>query len=75
LNAATPRSQGLTGSGFPSLEPLPIELPGTGHGCVAAFWRYLPQGAHKPKAADLGRLLSRLHQRLRPEPQLGWAVS
>jgi aminoglycoside phosphotransferase (APT) family kinase protein len=64
------RDPGLTGIGFPSVEPLPIEQPVTGHGCVATFWRYLPQGAHKPKAADLGRLLSRLHQLDPPPVQL-----
>jgi len=51
----------LTGIGFPSVEPLPIEQPVTTDGCVVTFWRYLPQDGPDPVPADLGRLLRRLH--------------
>jgi len=51
----------LTGIGFPSVEPLRVEQPVTGHGCVVTFWRYLPQDGPEPVPADLGRLLRRLH--------------
>jgi len=57
----------LTEIGFPSVEPLPVEQPVTGNGCVATFWRYLPQNGPEPMPADLGRLLRRLHE-LGPPP-------
>jgi hypothetical protein len=52
----------LTGIGFPSVEPLPVDQPVTGHGCVVTFWRYLPQDGPEPGPADLGHLLRELHQ-------------
>jgi aminoglycoside phosphotransferase len=52
----------LTGVGFPSVEPLPVEQPVTSDGCVVTFWRYLPQDGPAPVPADLGRLLRRLHR-------------
>jgi len=57
----------LTGIGFPSVEPLPVEQPVTGNGCVVTLWRYLPQEGPEPVPADLGRLLRRLHG-LEPPP-------
>ena len=51
----------LTGIGFPSVKPLPVEQPVTGHGYVVTFWRYLPQDGPEPVPADLGRLLRWLH--------------
>jgi len=51
----------LTEIGFPSVEPLPVEQPVTGNGCVVTFWRYLPQDGPEPVPADLGFLLRRLH--------------
>jgi aminoglycoside phosphotransferase (APT) family kinase protein len=51
----------LTGIGFPCVEPLQVEQPVTGDGCVVTFWRYLPQDGPEPVPADLGRLLRRLH--------------
>jgi aminoglycoside phosphotransferase len=57
----------LTRIGFPSVEPLPVEQPVTGDGCVVTFWRYLPQDGPEPVPADLGRLLRRLHT-LAPPP-------
>ena len=51
----------LSDIGFPSVEPLPVEQPVAGDGCVVTFWRYLPQDGPEPMPADLGRLLRRLH--------------
>ena len=51
----------LTETGFPTVEPLPVGQPVTGHGCVVTFWRYLPQEGPAPRPADLGRLLRQLH--------------
>jgi hypothetical protein len=51
----------LTEVGFPSVEPLPVDQPVTNHGCVATFWRYLPQDGPQPGTADLGHLLRQLH--------------
>lgn len=52
---------------FPAVEPLPVDQPVTTHGCVATFWRYLPQNGPEPVSADLGVQLRRLH-RLAPPP-------
>jgi len=52
----------LTGIGFPSVEPLQVEQPVTGNGCLVTFWRYLPQDGPEPVPADLGHLLRRLHE-------------
>lgn len=51
----------LTGTGFPAVEPLPVDQPVVTHGCAVTFWRYLPQGGPAPRLADLGHLLRRLH--------------
>jgi aminoglycoside phosphotransferase len=51
----------LTESGFPSVEPLPVEQPVTAHGCAVTFWRYLPQHSRPPSVAELGTLLRSLH--------------
>jgi len=51
----------LSDIGFPSVEPLPVEQPVAGDGCVVTFWRYLQQDGPEPLSADLGRLLRRLH--------------
>jgi aminoglycoside phosphotransferase len=51
----------LAENGFPSVEPLQVEQPVTGHGCAVTFWRYLPQDGPEPVSADLGLLLRRLH--------------
>jgi aminoglycoside phosphotransferase len=59
----------LTRTGFPTVEPLPVEQPVTSHGCVVTFWRYLRQDGSKPTVADLGRLLRQLHQ-LAPPPAM-----
>ena len=52
----------LTEIGFPSVEPLRVDQPVTGHGCVVTFWRYLPQCGPPPVVADLGHLLRQLHR-------------
>jgi Phosphotransferase enzyme family len=57
----------LAGIGFPCVEPLPVDQPVAGHGCVVTFWRYLPQDGPEPGTADLGRLLRMLHE-LEPPP-------
>ena len=61
LDTSVQVTRWLTGIGFPCVEPLPVEQPVTGHGCVVTFWRYLPQDGPEPVPADLGRLLRRLH--------------
>jgi aminoglycoside phosphotransferase (APT) family kinase protein len=61
LDTSVQVTRWLSGIGFPSVEPLPVEQPVTGHGCVVTFWRYLPQDGPGSVAADLGRLLRRLH--------------
>jgi aminoglycoside phosphotransferase (APT) family kinase protein len=61
LDTSVQVTRWLTGIGFPSVEPLPVEQPVTGNGCVVTFWRYLPQNGPEPVPADLGRLLRRLH--------------
>jgi aminoglycoside phosphotransferase len=67
LEASVQVTRWLTGMGFPSVEPLPVEQPVSSDGCVITFWRYLPQDGPEPVPADLGRLLRRLHA-LRPPP-------
>ena len=57
----------LTQTGFPAVEPLPVQQPIVSHGCAVTFWRYLPQHGPVPRPADLGRLLRRLHD-LGPPP-------
>lgn len=57
----------LTGTGFPSVEPLPVDQPVCSHGCVVTFWRYLRQDGPRPGVRDLGCLLRELHH-LRPPP-------
>jgi hypothetical protein len=52
----------LTQTGFPSVEPLPVDQPVTTDSCVVTFWRYLPQHEPAPGPADLGHLLRQLHQ-------------
>jgi aminoglycoside phosphotransferase (APT) family kinase protein len=61
LDTSVQVTRWLNGIGFPSVEPLPVEQPVSGYGCVVTFWRYLPQDGPDPAAADLGRLLRRLH--------------
>src|SRR5437899_9074148 len=41
--------------GFPTVEPLRVDQPVTGHGCAVTFWRYLPQDGPQPGPVDLGR--------------------
>jgi len=60
-------TQWLAKTGFPTVEPLAVAQPVTGHGCVVTFWRYLPQAGPEPGPADLGHLLRQLHQ-LEPPP-------
>jgi aminoglycoside phosphotransferase len=67
LATSVPVTRWLTGIGFPTVEPLSVDQPVTSHGCAVTFWRYLPQDGPEPGAADLGRLLRRLHQ-LDPPP-------
>ena len=38
----------LTETGFPAVEPLPVEQPVVSHGCAVTFWRYLPQHGPAP---------------------------
>ena len=57
----------LAASGFPAVEPLPVDQPLTSHRCVITFWKYLPQHGPDPSTADLGHLLRALHQ-LPPPP-------
>ncbi len=59
----------LSATGFPVVQPLPVDQPVTSHGCAVTFWRYLPQegAGPQPGPADLGVLLRRLH-RLEPPP-------
>jgi Phosphotransferase enzyme family len=52
----------LADIGFPTVEPLPVDQPVVSGGYAVTFWRYLPQGGPTPSAADLGRLLRKLHQ-------------
>jgi hypothetical protein len=52
----------LTETGFPTVEPIPVDQPVTSHGCAVTFWRYLPQDGPEPSPADLGHLLRQLHQ-------------
>ena len=54
-------------SGFPAVEPLPVDQPVLSHGCAVTFWRYLPQHGPAPRPADLGYLLRQLHS-LGPPP-------
>ena len=51
----------LTETGFPAVEPLPVEQPVVTHGRAVTFWRYLPQRGPAAGVADLGHLLRRLH--------------
>jgi aminoglycoside phosphotransferase (APT) family kinase protein len=48
--------------GFPAVEPLPVEQPLSGHGCIVTFWKYLPQSGPEPTTADLGHLVRQFHQ-------------
>ena len=32
----------LGSSGFPAVQPLPVDQPVSSHGCAVTFWRYLP---------------------------------
>ena len=57
----------LDTSGFPAVEPLPVDQPVLSHGCAVTFWRYLPQHGPAPRPADLGHLLRQLHS-LGPPP-------
>ena len=57
----------LNQSGFPAVEPLPVDQPVLSHGCAVTFWRYLPQHGPAPRPADLGHLLRQLHS-LAPPP-------
>ena len=57
----------LSQTGFPAVQPLPVQQPIVSHGCAVTFWRYLPQHGPSPRPADLGRLLRRLHD-LGPPP-------
>jgi hypothetical protein len=57
----------LDASGFPAVEPVPVDQPMLSHGCAITFWRYLPQQGPAPRPADLGCLLRRLHH-LDPPP-------
>ena len=57
----------LADTGYPAVEPLPVEQPAITDGCAVTFWRYLPQDGPSPGVADLGRLLRRLHT-LPPPP-------
>jgi aminoglycoside phosphotransferase len=52
----------LATTGFPTVEPLPVDQPVTTHGCAVTFWRYLAQDGPPPVPADLGMLLRRLHR-------------
>jgi aminoglycoside phosphotransferase (APT) family kinase protein len=52
----------LAQAGFPAVEPLPVEQPLAGHGCIVTFWKYLPQDGPEPTTADLGRLVRQFHQ-------------
>jgi hypothetical protein len=61
LDTSVQVTRWLTGIGFPSIEPLPVEQPIAGAGCAVTFWRYLPQVGPEPKSADLGLLLRKLH--------------
>ncbi len=51
----------LGASGFPAVEPVPVDQPVLSHGCAITFWRYLPQQGPAPTPADLGYLLRQLH--------------
>jgi aminoglycoside phosphotransferase len=51
----------LTETGFPTVQPLPVDQPAAVHGCAVTFWRYLPQRTPPPTVADLGTLLRTLH--------------
>jgi aminoglycoside phosphotransferase (APT) family kinase protein len=55
-------TQGLADTGFPTVEPLPVDQPVIADGYAVTFWRYLPQEGLPPCPADLGRLLRELHQ-------------
>jgi len=60
----------LCETGFPAVEPLPVEQPVTSHGCAVTFWRYLPQDGPAPNVADLGVLLRWLHHLNQPPVSL-----
>jgi aminoglycoside phosphotransferase len=61
LDTSVQVTRWLTGIGFPCVEPLPVEQPVSGNGCVVTFWRFLAQDGPEPVPPDLGRLLRRLH--------------
>jgi len=46
----------LTGIGFPTVEPLPVDQPVTSHGCAVTVWRYLPQDGSGPAPAGTAPL-------------------
>jgi Phosphotransferase enzyme family len=52
----------LAATGFPTVEPLPVDQPVTSHDCAVTFWRYLSQGGPPAGVADLGHLLRSLHR-------------
>ena len=55
-------TQWLARTGFPTVEPLPVDQPVTSHGCAITFWQYLPQNGPTPGVAALGHLLRWLHR-------------
>lgn len=57
----------LTASGFPAVEPLPVDQPVLSHGCAVTFWRFLPPHGPALRPAYLGHLLRQLHS-LAPPP-------
>lgn len=54
LNTSVRVTRWLTGIGFPSIEPLPVEQPAATGGCVVTFWRYLPSAGQDPCPLTLG---------------------
>jgi hypothetical protein len=61
LDTSVKVTRWLAGTGFPAVEPLPVEQPVSTDDCVVTFWHYLPQDGPSPGVADLGRLLRALH--------------
>jgi aminoglycoside phosphotransferase (APT) family kinase protein len=51
----------LAETGYPTVQPLPVDQPVAVHGCAVTFWRYLPQRSPPPSVAGLGILLRTLH--------------
>jgi hypothetical protein len=56
----------LTGTGFPTVELLPVEQPVRVGDDAVTFWRYLPQPAHAVPAVQLAGPLRMLHRLPRP---------